>query len=98
MPGTLAVMKAGLLISMSQSLGRAATVVPMTLLALFAGILWLIGLCCGKERRTYVVKLNSQVMGAISSILSPSADQPESHREPAAVDRFGGVDIARSVR
>lgn len=77
-------MKAGLLIGISQSLGRAATVVPITLLTLFAGVLWLAGLFCGKERRSYVVKLNSQVMAAISSILSSPGDQeitekPDSH-------------------
>jgi hypothetical protein len=76
-------MKTGMLVSISQSLGRAAAAAPMTLLALFAGILWLTGLFCGKERRTYVVKLNSQVMDAISATFSSSGEQPRSQEIPA---------------
>jgi hypothetical protein len=88
-------MKTGLLISISQSLGRAATVVPMTLLALFAGVLWLVGLFCGKERRTYVVKLNSQVMAAISAILSSPGDQLGSQEITAEPDPYPAHDGQR---
>lgn len=51
------------------SLVRAATVVPVILLVLFLGLLWLIGLFCGKERRAYVTKLSSQAMTAVESYL-----------------------------
>jgi hypothetical protein len=54
------------------SLVRTAAVVPVIMLVLFLGLLWLIGLFCGKERRAYVMKLSSQAMTAIGSFLHGS--------------------------
>lgn len=51
------------------TLVRAAAVVPVILLVLFLGLLWLIGLSCGKERRAYVTKLSCQAMAAVESFL-----------------------------
>jgi hypothetical protein len=39
------------------ALVRAALVVPVILLVLFAGLLGLVGLLCGRERREYVMSL-----------------------------------------
>jgi hypothetical protein len=48
--------------------GRVAAVVPVTLLMVFIGLLWLLGLACGKDRRQYVAKISDQAMRAVSSI------------------------------
>ena len=48
---------------------RAAAVIPVLLLVLFTGLLWLLGLMCGRERRRYVMNLSRQVMGVISELL-----------------------------
>ncbi len=48
---------------------RIAAVVPVVLLVLFTGLLWLLGLMCGRERRRYVTDLNRQAMEAISVLL-----------------------------
>lgn len=52
----------------SPTAGRIAAALPVTLLSLFIGLLWLIGLACGKDRREYVTKISDQAMCAISSI------------------------------
>lgn len=46
--------------------GRAAAVVPAALLIIFIGLVWLLGLACGKDRREYVTKISEQAMNAIS--------------------------------
>jgi len=48
---------------------RAAAVVPAVLLVLFTGLLWLLGLMCGRERRRYVTDLSQQAMGAIGTLM-----------------------------
>lgn len=48
---------------------RVAAVVPVVLLVLFTGLLWLLGLMCGRERRRYVTDLSRQAMGAIGVLL-----------------------------
>jgi fumarate reductase subunit D len=48
---------------------RVAAVVPVILLVLFTGLLWLLGLMCGRERRRYVIDLSQQAMGAIGVLL-----------------------------
>ena len=48
---------------------RAITVVPVILLVLFAGVLGLLGLLCGCERRKYVMKLSQQAMDAAGLLI-----------------------------
>jgi hypothetical protein len=48
---------------------RAAAVIPAVLLVLFAGLLWLLGLPCGKDRRAYVITLSQQAMDAVGMLL-----------------------------
>jgi hypothetical protein len=61
----------------SPAAGRVAAVVPVTLLSLFVGLLWLIGLACGTDRRQYVTKISDQAMRAITSIWqSPASAEP----------------------
>jgi hypothetical protein len=50
-----------------------APVVLVILLVLFTGLLWLLGLMCGRERRRYVADLSRQAMDAISALLHDPA-------------------------
>jgi hypothetical protein len=56
--------------------------VPATLLVLFSGLLWLIGLCCGKERRAYIMKITSQATGTVRSVLSDPGQQTQDKAPP----------------
>ncbi len=53
----------------SSSLVKIAAIVPVVLLVLFTGILWVLGLMCGKERRRCVTTLSQQAMTAIGVLL-----------------------------
>jgi len=53
---------------------RVAAVVPVILLVLFIGLLWLLGLMCGRDRRRYVTNLSQQAMAAIGVLLHGPAD------------------------
>jgi hypothetical protein len=53
-----------MLTSIGPSLGRAAVAIPASLLVLFVGLLWLLGLACGDKRRTYVTTISDQAMRA----------------------------------
>jgi hypothetical protein len=55
--------------AIGSSVIRAAAVIPVTLLVVFLGLLWLLGLACGKDRRTYVLTLSKQVMGVIGTLM-----------------------------
>lgn len=55
--------------------GRVAAAVPVTLLSLFIGLLWLAGLACGNDRRQYVTTISEQAMRAISAIWQDSANK-----------------------
>jgi len=55
-----------------------ALAIPVTLLVLFTGLLWLLGLVSGKGGRQYVTKISEQAMCAASVILHgacPGGDQ-----------------------
>ena len=65
---------------------RVAVVIPVVLLVLFTGLLQLLGLMCGRERRRYVTNLSRQAMGAIGVLLhGPPALPPV----PPARNRAG---------
>jgi hypothetical protein len=60
---------------------RIAAVIPVVLLVLFMGLLWLLGLMCGRERRRYVTNLSQQVMGTVGTLLyGPYASPPSRSR------------------
>jgi hypothetical protein len=64
---------------------RAAAVVPAVLLVLFTGLLWLLGLLCGPERRKYVMNLSRQAMGAVGLLLhDPATMSPLPRRRSSA--------------
>ena len=49
---------------------RIAAAIPLAILVLFIGLLWLLALPCGKERRSYVTAISAQVMRAISTFMA----------------------------
>jgi len=49
--------------------GRVAAVVPVTVMMLFLGMLWLLGLVSGKGGRQYVTKISDQAVRAASTML-----------------------------
>jgi hypothetical protein len=61
-----------MLSSLGPSLGRAAVAIPASLLMLFVGLLWLLGLACGDKRRVYVTTISEQAMIAVSAMLCGS--------------------------
>lgn len=62
---------------------RVAAVVPVVLLVLFTGLLWMLGLMCGRERRRYVTDLSQQAMGAICTLLhGPTISMQPATRAP----------------
>jgi hypothetical protein len=48
---------------------RALAVVPVILLVLYALLLGLLGLLCGRERRKYVTDLSRQAMGTAGMLM-----------------------------
>jgi hypothetical protein len=61
-----------MLAGIGTSVIRAAAVIPAVLLVLFAGLLWLLGLPCGKDRRSYVITLSQQAMDVVGVLLHGS--------------------------
>jgi len=53
---------------------RVVAVVPAVLLVLFIGLLWLLGLMCGRDRRRYVTDLSQQAMATVGTLLHGPAD------------------------
>jgi hypothetical protein len=47
------------------------------MLMLFVGILWLLGLACGKDRREYVTAISEQAMRAASSLFHGDFGGPD---------------------
>jgi hypothetical protein len=71
--------------SVGPAMMRVAAVIPVVLLVLFTGLLWLLGLVCGRERRRYVTNLSQQTMGAIGAWLQgPPGPPPPSGGTPAS--------------
>jgi hypothetical protein len=56
---------------------RVAAVVPVVLLVVFVGLLWLLGLACGRDRRRYVTTLSGQAMGAAGVLLHGPGTGPQ---------------------
>jgi hypothetical protein len=55
--------------SLGPAAARVAAVIPVALLVLFVGVLWLLGLACGEGRRKYVTTITRQAMGAIGALM-----------------------------
>ena len=53
--------------------GVVPAVVPVVLLVLFTGLLWLLGLMCGRERRRYVTDLSRASHGSDRRIAARAA-------------------------
>jgi len=62
------------MLSYGPALAKAVAVIPIAVLALFTGLLWLLALPCGKQRQTYVTTISAQAMHAIEALFtSPDA-------------------------
>ena len=57
-----------MLSGMGPSVARAAAVVPASLLILFVGLLWLLGLACDEGRRGYVATISGQAMQTVQKL------------------------------
>jgi hypothetical protein len=67
---------------------RVAAVIPVVLLVLFTGLLWLLGLLCGLERRRYITGVSRQAMGAIGALLhGPTGLPPPPVQAPRRIRR-----------
>ena len=60
---------------------RAAAVVPVLLLIVFTGMLWLLGLACGEKRRAYVTAVSDRAMGTIEVMLHGRAAIPAKRQQ-----------------
>jgi hypothetical protein len=58
-----------------------ALAVPVTLLVLFTGLLWLLGLVSGKGGREYVTMISDQAMRAASVMLQGACPCPGGDQE-----------------
>jgi hypothetical protein len=62
---------------------RAAALVPATLIILFVGVLWLLGLACDERRRSYVEAVSEQAMQAVEVLMGA----PAAARTPVGGER-----------
>jgi hypothetical protein len=74
-----------------------APVVLVILLVLFTGLLWLLGLMCGRERRRYVADLSRQAMDAISALLHDPARSARGTSRPMLMAVSGCMDMGLST-
>ena len=65
---------------------RVAAVIPVVLLVLFTRLLWLLGLICGRERRSYVTRLTQLAMSAVGGLLQEMSDRAPTPR-PSRIER-----------
>ncbi len=67
---------------------RAAIVVPVILLVLFAGVFGLLGLLCGRERRKYVMNLSLRAMSTAGLLIhGPAVANPQRRQASSASSR-----------
>jgi hypothetical protein len=67
---------------------RVAAVIPVVLLVLFTGLLWLLGIVCGEKRRLYVTSISGQAMSAIEVMLHGPAIGPAKRQPKPVTPRF----------
>ena len=77
---------------------KIATVVPVTLLVLCTGFLWLLGLPCDRGRREYVTDLSRQALEASVSLIHGCAARRALAREHQATPRGTGPGRRRGPR
>jgi hypothetical protein len=83
------------------STSRAIAVIPATLLILFIGLLWLLGLFCGNERRSYVIAVSQQAMDAVGILLRGSPGTPPPTPLAESIPRIAaelGAELQRTAR
>jgi hypothetical protein len=72
---------------------RAATVVPVILLVLFAGVFGLLGLLCGRERRKYVMNFSLRAMNTAGLLIhGPAVMSPQRHQRSSVSSNDAHLD------
>jgi hypothetical protein len=71
------------------ALVRVAAVVPVVLIVLFIGLLWLLGLVCRSAGRLYVLELSHHAVRAIETLTRWPATPPPSARRKAVTGPAG---------
>lgn len=66
-----------------------AAALPLIVLAPFLGVMWLIGLCCDKDRRKYVTEVSTHVMAAIGGSQAPEVTNSAEGRAAAPRPEMG---------
>jgi len=74
----------------------AVLAVPATLIALAVGLLWLLGLLCGKNRREYITGITQQAMNAIVGIFHGA--NAVGQQRPAAIEAVRLTPASRRAR
>jgi hypothetical protein len=79
---------------------RAAVIVPVILLVLFAEVFGLLGLLCGRERRSYAMSLNRDSLNAAALLIHGPSRQPAGvggQAHPDSASRELDVTIGQDV-
>jgi hypothetical protein len=76
---------------------RAVAVVPAVLLILFTGLLCLLGLVCGEQRRAYVTAISSRAMSTIEVMLHGPAVVPVKRQQKPRQSDAQLADIAEAA-
>jgi len=64
---------------------QAPKIIPAALMIVFIGLLWWLGLMCGKDRRDYIIELSRQAMEAVRELLrGPDAGSSRRSQTPRA--------------
>ena len=68
-----------------EAVKAAVAVVPITLIVIFLGVLWLLGLACGEDRRKYVADLSTQARETISVLRGAATASRSAARRRSAL-------------
>jgi hypothetical protein len=55
---------------------RLAAVVPVALIVVFIGLLWIVGLFCGDKRRRYVTRISERALEAVQAFFGDGPGPP----------------------
>jgi len=72
-----------MLSAIGTSATRTAAVIPAVIIVVFAGVLWLLGLLCGSDRRNYVIVLSQQAMDTVGMLLRGTPNSRARKPRPA---------------
>jgi hypothetical protein len=59
-----------------RAVARLAAAVPVVLIVLFVGLLWVIGLFCSEKRRKYVTRISAQGLQTVQGFFGDGTEPP----------------------